>query len=47
MAIDDNEESIFMGDLYFYGHPGSFVLCFTTFSIIGMFLLLDVKEPKI
>ena len=43
MATDDNVESIFMGDLHFYGHPGPFVICFTTFSIIGISLPLDVR----
>jgi len=47
VATDYNIESIFMGNLHFYSHPGLFVICFANFTVVGIFLLLDVKEPEI
>ena len=47
MATDENVDSIFMGNLHFYSHPGPFVICFTKFTVVGIFLLLDVEGPEI
>ena len=48
VATDDNVDSVFMGNLHnFYSHPGLFVIpCFTKFTVVGIFLLLNVKEPE-